>query len=308
MTVERLHNYYQLPKIKMRRWFFIFLLLRGAAEAQVHDSIPLIKADSLKTIFIYADTGNAVNRTDKQGRKQGLWEKRYANVKLRYRGHFINNKPHGVFKYYWDNDSIENISVYSQDGTVAHTQMFYKSGGMYAIGKFVNEKMDSLWKYYSESSKLVSTEQYVVGKKEGKSILYYPNGKIMDVRIWHDGRLNGLWQTFYDDGQIHVQVNIIENKKEGRLVTYADGDGESPTEEGNYKNNLRDGDWIIWRNDDYGTVDTLRYRMGVLTNPQRYELTQHNLDSLKMKYHDLQEQLDHGMENGGFGNEDGNFR
>ncbi len=291
----------------LRLTLFALLLISCFAGAQVHDSIPLIQADSLKTIYIFADTGKAMNRTDEQGRKQGLWEKRYANGKLRYKGWFKNDKPIGVFKYYWDNDSIQNITVYSRNGEVAHTRMFYQSGGIYATGKFVNRKMDSVWKYYSESSKLVSTEEYQFGNKEGKTITYYPDGTVMEIKNWHNGMLNGLWQHFYSDGQLQLQSNFVNNSKEGRFVTYDDGNAESPKVEGMYKNNERDGDWLFNTDDDAGTVDTLKYRNGVLTNPQRYEFTQHNLDSLKAKYHYLQEELDRG-EIPGSGQDGGNFR
>ncbi len=287
--------------------FFLLSMVTGIAGAQIRDSASLIRAaDSLKTIYIYADTGAALNRTDEQGRKEGLWEKRYPNGKLRYRGHFRNGMPTGIFKYYWDNDSIQNISVYTDNGAVTHTQMFYRSGGIYATGKFENKQMDSLWSFYSESSKLVTTELYKKGKKEGKSIIYFPDGNVMDVRNWHDGMLNGLWQTFYDDGQLRLQLNLVNNKKEGRFVTYGDGSPEEPTVDGYYKNNEKDGDWLYTRMDGSGT-DTLKYKNGVLTNPQRFELSQHNLDSLKLKYQDLQEQLDH-PDDGVDGNLRNNFR
>ena len=51
---------------------------------------------------LFALTINAqqVNQTDKNGLKQGRWEKTYTNGAIRYQGQFRNDKPYGEFKYF----------------------------------------------------------------------------------------------------------------------------------------------------------------------------------------------------------------
>ena len=128
------------------------LLAAGGAYAQVkNDTLPAYMADSITSVYIYADTGRALNRLDHEGRKQGLWEKKYADGSLRYIGHFWDNEPTGIFKYYYDQgDSLEGLYKYSGDGKVAYAQIFSINGALKAEGKFINQKEDSIWKFYDD--------------------------------------------------------------------------------------------------------------------------------------------------------------
>lgn len=271
---------------------FICFLIAGKTFAQVRDSIPLIVADSLKAVYIYADTGRALNRTDAQGRKQGLWEKRYPNGKLRYRGHFVNNNPNGVFKYYWNNDSMQNIAVYSNNGKVAYSKMFYENGGVFSMGKFVTEKRDSIWLFYDEGLKLIKKEQYALGKKEGKSIVFGADGNVIEIKTWHNDVENGPWIQYFPDGQVKLKTTFVNGKREGLVMIYTDGEEELPSIIGNYRNDCKDGKWI-YRDSRNGEHDTIYYKNDKPLDDAKYKLTKHRIDSLRAIYHDSQEMLDH---------------
>jgi antitoxin component YwqK of YwqJK toxin-antitoxin module len=284
----------------------VCLLFAGQAFSQVRDSIPLIIADSLKAVYIYADTGRAINRTDAQGRKQGLWEKRYPDGKLRYRGHFRDNNPSGVFKYYWDNDSIQNIAVYSNAGKTAYARGFYENGGVFSMGKFVNEKRDSIWLFYDERWKLYKKEQYSLGKREGKSISFYGNGNVLEMKTWHNDVENGPWQQFYEDGQLKLESNYVNGKREGAIKSYGEGMPDKPITQGNYIHDMMNGPWIFF-NALNNTWDTIIYKNDVPMNAAKYRITQHKLDSLKELNKGVQQHLDHpGMEGENKGDGSGN--
>jgi antitoxin component YwqK of YwqJK toxin-antitoxin module len=271
--------------------FILACLMAGNAISQVKDSVPLIIADSLKAVYIYADTGKALNRVDAQGRKQGLWEKRYANGNLRYRGHFLNNNPNGAFKYYWDNDSIQNISVFSNLGKVAYTHMFYENGGLFSLGKFINQKRDSIWLFYDESLRLYKKEQYSMGKKEGKSVIFYANGNVEETKVWHNDLENGPWQKFFDDGQLQVDGEFLNGKMEGWIKVYSYGDPNEPIVEGRYHNDMKEGRWI-YHNSETNKADTLIYKGDKLINGAKYKLTEQKMDSIKIHNQELQQKLD----------------
>lgn len=264
--------------------------MAGNSFAQVKDSIPLIIADSLKAIYIYADTGTAINRTDAQGRKQGLWEKKYPNGRLRYRGHFYNNNPVGVFKYNYDNDSIESIVTYSEKGKVARARIFYENGGVLSMGKFINHKKDSIWVYYDESLRLYKKEQYVNGKKEGKSIVFYANGNVEETVNWHNDIQNGPWQEFFDNGQVKLDATYVNGKREGLLKAYSLGDPDEPVMQGHYIHDDREGKWI-YVNRTTGVPDTVIYKHDKIISKNAL-YTQHNLDSLRMEHQGIQQKLD----------------
>ena len=43
----------------------------------------------------------SINNVDINGNKQGIWGKTYNNGLIRYKGQFKDNKPQGLFFYYY---------------------------------------------------------------------------------------------------------------------------------------------------------------------------------------------------------------
>lgn len=275
--------------------------MAGKAFTQVRDSIPLIIADSLKAVYIYADTGKAHNRTDAQSRKQGLWEKRYPNGKLRYRGHFYNNNPNGVFKYYWDNDSIQNLVVFSNQGKTAYAKMFYENGGVFSMGKFADQKRDSIWLFYDDTHKLYKKEQYVNGKKEGKSVVFYSNSNVEETKTWHNDVENGPWQQFYEDGQLKLDASFVNGKKEGVMKMYNRGEPDMPIAEGTYHNDNREGKWIYLNSQD-NSRDTVEYKNDKLIKGGKNKFTEQKLEEMKMQ----NQQNEQKLQNPGMMRDEGN--
>lgn len=276
------------------RSLFIAALLTGlsaVACAQVKtDTIPMFMADSLNTVYIYADSGTALNRVDKEGRRQGLWEKKYPDGHIRYRGHFWDNEPTGVFKNYYDQgDSLEAIRVYSDDGKSAYAHLFYVTGALYAEGKYIGEKEDSIWKFYDENQRLIRKDFYKNGKKEGKSVIFYPDGNVLEVKSWKNDTADGPFEQYYDGGGIMEEGTYVRGGLEDTFYIY-DLDG-SVAKKGIYLNDMHEGNWIDYRNGQ--PRDTLIYHRGKCLNCQKYTPTKHQMDSLRVHYHDLQQKLDH---------------
>lgn len=270
----------------------ILVIASTTLRAQVKtDTLPAFMADSIGAVFIYADTGTALNKIDKQGRKQGLWEKKYKDGHLRYRGHFINNKPVGVFKNYYDEgDSLQSIRVYADDGQSDYAHFFYPTGALAAEGKYVNEKRDSIWKFYDDLQRLVLKEQYKNGEREGKSVAFSPDdGDVLEIKNWKNDTADGPFQQYYDGGGLLEEGTYVKGKMEDSLYIYL-LDGKL-SRKGYYLNDMHEGKWIDYA--DGVPKDTLIYHRGKCLNCYKYVPTKKQEDSLKLHYQDLQQQLDH---------------
>ena len=284
----------QAYKMKLKGLLFIGILLTVAESihAQVKtDTVPVFLADSINTVYIYADTGTALNRKDSKGRKQGLWEKKYADGHLKYRGHFIDDKPYGVFKNYYDEgDSLEALRVYSGDGQSAYAHLFYTTGALQAEGKYVGEKKDSIWKFYDDLQRMVRKDQFKNGKQEGKSVSFYPaDGNVLEIKNWKDDSADGNYQQYYDGGGIMEEGTYVHGERQDTLYIY-DMAGIISIK-GTYLNDMHEGNWIDYT--DGVPVDTLMYHLGRCLNCYKYERTQKQLDSLKLHFQHLQDQLEH---------------
>ncbi len=270
-----------------------FLLsLSPTIKAQVKtDTLPVFMADSINAVYIYADTGSALNKMDKEGRKQGLWVKKYDDGHIRYKGHFMDDKPNGVFKNYYDEgDSLEAIRVYSNEGQSAYAHLFYTTGALEAEGNYVGEQRDSIWKFYDELQRLIRKEQYKNGKREGKSVVFYPdNGAVMQVKNWKHDSADGPFEEYYPEGELMEEGTYVNGQLEDTLSIYL-LDGKL-TRKGRYLHDMHEGMWIDYN--DGEPKDTLIYHRGNCLNCSKYTPTKKQEDSLKLQNQEIQQRLDH---------------
>ena len=152
---------------------------------------------------------DAPNKTDAAGKKQGHWIKFDEDHKKVYDGNFENGIPVGKFTYFYDTGIPWSISIFSQGGKVARSQMFDAAGKLIGEGKYVSEKKDSVWKFYNQDGKLLSDETYVNGVKNGNCKVYYASGQVSEEKMWKNGVLQGVCKKYFDSGQIKYLGNYI---------------------------------------------------------------------------------------------------
>ncbi len=212
------------------------------------NSTLLMRGFSLFFIMIFfvsnlsAQSNSEINRKDEQGRKQGIWKKKNVYGGLIYEGAFIDDKPFGEFKYYYNDRGLKAISRFQDNGTVSYTVFYHPNGKMMAKGKFINEKKDSTWSYYRESDEiLVSKENYFDGKIHGESISLYPNGDIAEIINYNNGVKQGIWQKYFQEGSIQLEGNYFNDDIEGKFIIYYPG--KIIKTSGEYKKSLKHGEW-----------------------------------------------------------------
>lgn len=260
-----------------------------AQQVNLGDTTIYIALDTLRMVYIHADTGKALNRLDKMGRKQGLWQQKYDNGNIRYKGHFKDDEPYGVFKYYYEDDSLKIIALYSDNGKVARSHEYYESGVMAAMGKYVNQKKDSVWKYFDEVQNLRAKEQYADGKLEGKSVTFYADGNVLESKMWHNNEENGLWQQFYEDGALRMECNYVNGQLNG-VENFYDEDGKI-IQSGPFLHDKKNGLWTYYYGD--GRKDTATFIQDKPINPGRFNLSPSKVDSLKKQDEIKDEELQH---------------
>ena len=137
----------------------------------------------LQLIFLSAVA--QTNVTDSKGLKQGAWKKTDAYGKLEYEGAFKNNKPIGLFTYYYPSGRIKAVNIFEREGKRARVKLYNdnEKNSLMAVGVYVEQKKDSVWKLYNEDQLLVGEEIYVMGKKDGCNKKYFTNGKLCEVLL-----------------------------------------------------------------------------------------------------------------------------
>lgn len=164
----------------------------------------------------------APNKTDEKGLKQGYWVKlNPATGKPAYKGTFKDDKPVGVFKYYYSEiDTVKTIMDFRKNGTVGYATIFYMTGKKQAQGKYVNEKKDSIWTFYDDLGQLLSYETYKDGKKEGKSVVYLQNGEIADEKEYKNDLQHGPFKQYFEGKKLRGEGTYVEGKLVGKNAYY----------------------------------------------------------------------------------------
>ena len=53
-----------------------------------------------------------INTVDEYGKRQGLWLKKYEHGSIRYKGIFQDDKPKGLFYYYYETEELRAKKQY----------------------------------------------------------------------------------------------------------------------------------------------------------------------------------------------------
>ncbi|MEE2931774.1 MAG: hypothetical protein VX370_04530 [Bacteroidota bacterium] len=203
-----------------------------------------------------------VNYTDKDGLKQGLWQKMYDNGSIRYQGQFINNNPTGMFYHYYQDGTLKaQENFFSKSHSAVH--FFYETGGLKAAGLYIDNKKDSTWNYYNRDSVLILSEEYNSGRLHGKTKTYYDSdvkslnneNKVYEIKNWDNGIQDGLWEQYFVDGTLKMTSSFNAGKREGEhLFFYPSGQLNF---EGSYQEDKKIGEWKYY--DMSGEIDTILY-------------------------------------------------
>lgn len=275
------------------------------------------KEGNIKTILEY-DYGvlkkqEEINRTDKQGKKQGVWKDFYETGNVKSETNFLNGEKTGYSKSFSKTGSLANIdkyvgdslqteapelttklevrNEYYEDGSIKKTGTYlygleegthkeyspegkitaakiYKEGVLTGEG-LIDEAGNQLgpWIEYHASGKIKAKGNYENGTKTGEWIFYHVNGKVEQKGKYDKkGRPQGLWLWFYDNEMVLREENYLNGKREGlmtewndsgKVITkgeYIEGMKEGKwfyeiqdyREEGAYKNDQKDGEWVSY--------------------------------------------------------------
>jgi antitoxin component YwqK of YwqJK toxin-antitoxin module len=229
---------------------------------------------------VFSQTSDSINKTDKNGMKQGHWIKKYPNGSTQYNGYFKDNKPVGIFKRYFENDTLNSILVFSNDGREAIATQYHPNGVIASKGKFVNQLREGKWKFYSSKIKgyLVAEEEYKANIRNGLSVKYYPDSILAEKVSYINDLRNGEWIQYYRDGTICLKANYVNGKLQGSFtVFFSNG---KPEYLGQYKDDTRDGMWKIF-NPDGSLKYNIKYSDGIAEDSEKFKKESDYLDALE---------------------------
>jgi uncharacterized protein len=188
-----------------------------------------------------------INRTDKNGLKQGEWKDFYPNGEIKSEKNFKDDLMHGYYK------------EYDMHGKLVLT-MLYENGAI-VKSKVEDEPGIEVINKYDDEGKLIYSGPYrnkiPVGihrefGKEGKvknAFMYNDNGLLLSEGIIDEaGNRNGKWKDLYANGKVQSIGQYLDNKRSGQWKFY--NSNEKIEQTGSYKNGRPEGLWKWYYEND----------------------------------------------------------
>jgi antitoxin component YwqK of YwqJK toxin-antitoxin module len=201
-----------------------------------------------------------INQTDSKGLKQGKWEKKFDNGKIRYSGTFKDDKPIGTFNYYYESGVKKSVLEYITGTSSANAVLYHENGKKASEGKYLEQQKDGEWLYYNEEEVLASGEFFLKGIKQ-KLIIYYPNGKVSETCQMNGEKKHGECIQYFENGEEKFKATFQNNEVIG-IAVYKHPNGKLRMI-GEYLDAKPEGDWSYF--DENGdSIFVIKYYKGVI--------------------------------------------
>jgi len=187
----------------------------------------------------------SVNQTDANGKKQGLWVKKYPRSSVvQYQGTFKDGKPIGVFQYNYPNNKLKALVEHIANSDRANVEFYHENGQLMSKGVYKNMKKDSVWVSFNEKGQLTMIETYKNDLLNGEKKIYHiptrSNEKsqvIISVYNYANGMPEGKFEEYYPDRKIKKTGQFKEHRREGTWIYY-EANGNKMMEENYYQGKM----------------------------------------------------------------------
>ncbi|UTW61338.1 hypothetical protein KFE98_15140 [bacterium SCSIO 12741] len=164
----------------------------------------------------FGQSSDTLNVVDGKGRKQGKWEKKYENGKVRYTGQFKDDRPVGTFVYF-DWNSVKMSEVRHTTNDSAQVVFYHKNGKKMAEGMYYQQKRTGKWKFYDAEEAISSQEFYLNGVKNGPARIYYKDGQIARDFNHRNGLEHGKLTDYFQNGKVKFRADYVDGNPDGKV-------------------------------------------------------------------------------------------
>ena len=228
-----------------------------------------------KEYFVHADGSSSYSEGYYvNSEKQGLWKGYDSEGNLRSEQFYIDNERDGTYKQYTKDGTLKHTEEWEY-GEKLNSVDYYPNEKVKLIEQWADGKRNGIAEVYFESGPLKEQYNYTDNKLDGNALEYDLEGTLIKNVIYKDGEL--IKDIFKDNNkELKKEIENInssgiekinqfdENGKQGKWLelrentykcegTYVDDKKNGPwietfgdwTFKGNYKNNERDGEYIV---------------------------------------------------------------
>ncbi|MDR0368417.1 MAG: hypothetical protein LBH82_04675, partial [Bacteroidales bacterium] len=231
--------------------------------AKIYDTLGTI-VGTIEYLNGYPIKREHINRTDRNGLKQGLWKFFWDNGNLQLEGVYQNNKKSGFFKYYDVNGNFQRIEKWENDILIEDARetkkldrkvAYHPNGKLKTEAYFFKGTPDGIRREYSPEGNVIQGYMFkngillgegIVdenGKKQGDWKEYYETGELRAAGKYLHSRPIGKWKYYFENGKIEITGNYTRTgEKDGEWIWYYSNGNLLSIE--NYADGLEEGESI----------------------------------------------------------------
>lgn len=231
----------------------------------------------ISLIFISSTSfAQEYNQVDGKGRKQGEWRKKYEDFnQYMYVGQFKDDKPVGLFIYYYTNSKVK-AKVDHGDGSGRAVAVFYhENGHKMSVGIYRDMKKDSIWTNYGPSGRLSTKETFKNDVLHGQTVVFFvpeeledKSTRISEIFLYDNGKLEGEYTKYFENGNVHMKGQYVNGAKDGLWTEYHLNGNRAAVY--SYKNGLQHG-WQVAFDNKNNRIGKTYYYMGSVLSGKELE-------------------------------------
>ena len=246
--------------------------------------------------------------TFKNDLQDGEWTYWFPTGELSYSAKYKEGLKSGMWSYLYKNGKKFKEGTFDKDLKNGAWKTWYEDGTLLMEGTYLNGKEEGKWNNHWESGDLKNSATFKLGKLEGEWLSFYPNGKQKLIGKYSDNMKVGEWAEYFDNGKVKNVNNyklfkkktkmdyglmkdhvVMESQLHGLSTSYSSKDFRL-TEEGNYKEGVKDGEWIAYHPGGKLAAVSSNYKSGKLDGTMKQFDRRGNL----MSQVDYKDGLKHG--------------
>ena len=196
--------------------------------------------------------------------QHGKWVYWFPTGEVSYTANYSDGKRSGEWTYFYRNGTKFKLGSFNNDEKNGTWQTWYENGTLLMEGKYLDGKENGEWVNYWENGNLKNKTSFKNGVMSGDWISYYPTGKLKLTGKYKDGFKVGEWTDYFENGKPQDVITYkifkekskvdygimkkrvrLESREHGHSISYSDKDFKK-TEEGDYRNGKKDGEWIAY--------------------------------------------------------------
>ncbi len=239
----------------------------------------------------------------KEDQQHGDWTYWYPTGEIAYTAQYKMGLKDGNWNYFYKDGSKFKVGSFSNDEKEGLWETWYEDGTLLMSGKYVAGKEEGRWINNWENGKLKNETTFKAGVLHGEWKSYSFKGVLKLTGYYKNGLKNKEWVEYFENGRqkdlftykiLKIKSKVkygpskgritYESVKDGYAVSFSSKDFKK-TEEGNYKDGEKDGEWKDYFPGGKIPAVTSTYKNGKLDGPMR-EYTRRGEVTSEVNYKD----------------------